>query len=106
MNKIEAQQLIQEMQQLANGAQNKPVLQETETQLESFGNLFAEQLNKVNQASQETASLQDKFVLGDPDVTLPQVMIASQKSSLYTQFLVEARNKMISAYNEIMNMSV
>lgn len=106
MNKIEAQQLLREMHDLAKQAQGQSHQTGSAEQAGKFGDVLIQQIDKVNEANQVATDLKDRFVLGDPNVSLPQAMIASQRSSLYTTFLTEARNKVINAYNEIMNMSV
>jgi flagellar hook-basal body complex protein FliE len=44
--------------------------------------------------------------MGDPNVSLSEVMIASQKSSLAFSAMVEVRNKFLEAYKEVMSMPV
>ena len=39
-------------------------------------------------------------------VTLPEVMIALQKASLSFQAMTEVRNRLVNAYQEIMNMPI
>ena len=46
------------------------------------------------------------FEMGDPNVDLADTMLALQKSSLSFQALSQVRNKLVSAYQEIMNMQV
>ena len=43
---------------------------------------------------------------GDKSVALPEVMIALQKASLSFQAMTEVRNRLVSAYQEIMNMPI
>lgn len=71
-----------------------------------FGQILKSQLDQVN-ARQETAKqLSERFSLGDDSVNLSDVMIASQKSGIALQTTVQLRNKLVSAYHEIMNMQV
>jgi flagellar hook-basal body complex protein FliE len=39
-------------------------------------------------------------------VNLPEVMIALQKASLSFQAMTEVRNKLVNAYQDIMNMPI
>lgn len=71
-----------------------------------FGNLLSDSLQSVNQLQKQSGALQTAFEKGDPGVSLPEVMIASQKSSVAFQATVEIRNKMVDAYQEVMRMSV
>jgi flagellar hook-basal body complex protein FliE len=43
---------------------------------------------------------------GDKSVALPEVMIAWQKASLSFQAMTEVRNRLVNAYQEIMNMPI
>jgi flagellar hook-basal body complex protein FliE len=60
----------------------------------------------VNQTEQSAAKLSDAFQRGDPGVELPQVMLEMQKASVSFRALTEVRNRVVSAYQEIMNMQV
>jgi flagellar hook-basal body complex protein FliE len=51
-------------------------------------------------------SMQQAFVLGDDKVSLSNVMIDMQKANIAFQTTVQVRNKVIAAYNDIMNMQV
>jgi flagellar hook-basal body complex protein FliE len=44
--------------------------------------------------------------MGDPNVNLVDVMIASQKASVAFEATVQVRNKMVEAYQEVMRMSI
>ena len=46
------------------------------------------------------------FGIGDDKVSLSDVMISMQKASIGFQATVQVRNKLVSAYHEIMNMQV
>ena len=46
------------------------------------------------------------FERGAPGVDLPQVMIEMQKSSVSFRAVTEVRNRLVSAYQDIMNMPV
>jgi flagellar hook-basal body complex protein FliE len=56
---------------------------------------------------QNTAAGEAKaFEIGAPNVSLNDVMIDGQKANLGLQFGLQVRNKLVSAYNDIMQMSV
>jgi flagellar hook-basal body complex protein FliE len=50
--------------------------------------------------------MSERFSLGDDSVNLSDVMIASQKSTIAMQASIQVRNKLVVAYNDIMNMSI
>ena len=47
-----------------------------------------------------------RFQQGDAAVSLPDVMIAMQNSSLQFEAATQVRNRLVAAYQEIMNMQV
>ena len=59
----------------------------------------------ASQAKAERAG-QGVSRMGDDSVSLSDVMIAMQKASINFQATVQVRNKLVSAYHEIMNMQV
>lgn len=71
-----------------------------------FSQILRGALNEVNNTQVKADSLGKEFQLGNPNVTLEETMVAMQKSSLSLQFLVQVRNKFVSAYHDIMNMPV
>ena len=44
--------------------------------------------------------------MGDDSVTLPETMVAMQKASISFEAVTQVRNRLLSAYQEIMNMQV
>ena len=70
----------------------------------SFGDMFKSAVDTVNDNQSRASELTQRYELGDPEVDLPEVMIALQKSSVSFQAMTEVRNKMVEAYKQIMNM--
>ncbi len=71
-----------------------------------FSSLLENSINKVNSMQQEADTLKNSYEMGAPDLDLPTVMIAMQKSSLAFEAVTQVRNKFLSAYQEIMSMPV
>jgi flagellar hook-basal body complex protein FliE len=71
-----------------------------------FATLLSKGIDSVNQMDQSATKLSDAFQRGDPGVELPQVMIEMQKASVSFRALTEVRNRVVSAYQDIMNMQV
>lgn len=63
-------------------------------------------IDGVNQLQKHSSGLAKAYELGDPKVSLSEVMVASQKSSVSFQAMTQVRNKLVEAYQEIMNMPV
>ena len=73
---------------------------------ERFGDLLVDAIDQVNALQTDSARLARAVESGDPSVTLTQTMIASQKASVAFQATTEVRNKLIKAYETIMNMPI
>ncbi len=107
MSMIKAQQILGAMQNLELKAQGKTLaIDSADDKVEKFSNILMQQLNNINEAQNKAEELQDKFTLGDPNVSLVEVKAAELKASIGTHGLVYVRNEVVKAYNEIMNMSI
>lgn len=71
-----------------------------------FSNLLRQGIDSVNQTQQSASSLASAFEKGTPGVELPQVMLEMQKASVSFRALTEVRNRLVNAYQEIMNMPI
>ncbi len=71
-----------------------------------FSNVLKSSLEGVAKMQNHAEAMQKSFVLGDDKVSLSNVMIDMQKANIAFQTTVQVRNKVIAAYNEIMNMQV
>jgi flagellar hook-basal body complex protein FliE len=71
-----------------------------------FATALKTMLDDVNGAQSKAKVMGERFALGDDSVNLSDVMIASQKASIAFQATVQVRNKLVSAYQDIMNMQV
>lgn len=71
-----------------------------------FATVLKSSLDGIAQAQARSDDMQKAFVLGDPRVSLSDTMIEMQKASINFQAAVQVRNKVVQAYNDIMNMQV
>lgn len=97
--------LINQMRTMASEAEGIKVDSVSSGQ-GAFGSFLQQALGQVNNLSQTADGLKTRFELGDPNVSLGEVMIASQKSSLGFEATLRVRNKVVQAYQDIMNMPV
>jgi flagellar hook-basal body complex protein FliE len=72
----------------------------------AFAALMGKAVNTVNSQELTAGKMADAFQRGDPGVELPQVMLEMQKASVSFRALTEVRNRVVSAYQEIMNMQI
>lgn len=71
-----------------------------------FSQALKSSLDQVNQVQLKAETLGKNFVMGDDSVSLSDVMIAGQKANISFQAAVQVRNKLVSAYHDIMNMQI
>ena len=72
----------------------------------AFANMLNQAFENVNFLQNDSTNKQTRFDLGDRSVTLSDVMLASQKSSISFEATIQIRNKMIEAYKKISQMQI
>ena len=72
----------------------------------NFSDVLKQSLDSVNSSQVQADDLNKKFAMGDDTVSLSDVMIAQQKASINFQATLQVRNKLVTAYHDIMNMQV
>ncbi|HAO32739.1 MAG TPA: flagellar hook-basal body complex protein FliE [Candidatus Competibacter sp.] len=72
---------------------------------DDFAAVFKAMLGDVNQSQQRATRMAEAFDQGQ-EQDLAGVMIAQQKARLNFQATLQARNKLVSAYQDIMNMPI
>ena len=71
-----------------------------------FAQVLKNSIDKVNQTQQQADQMGTKLAAGDTSQNLHEVMIALQTASVSFQEMVQVRNKLVSAYQDVMNMSI
>ncbi|PCS21985.1 flagellar hook-basal body complex protein FliE [Candidatus Enterovibrio escicola] len=95
----EMQNIALEMRSLGRTETSQEVNQD-------FGTLLSSAIQKVNGLQKTSSDLAVRFDRGDRSLSLSDVMIASNKSSVAFEATVQTRNKLVEAYKELMNMPV
>jgi len=72
----------------------------------NFFNCIENTLNKINLTQKNAKKHSQDFILDKPGVSLSDAMIDLQKSAITIHLAVQLRNKLVSSYQEIMNMQV
>jgi flagellar hook-basal body complex protein FliE len=109
MSQMEINNILAQIRSLS--AQTKvstaqaPQAQQTQGPSE-FANIMKSGLDVVNQNQAKADQMTDAFSRGAPGVELPQVMLATAKASVSFHALSEVRNRLVSAYQDIMNMQL
>ncbi len=71
-----------------------------------FAQVLQSALKDVSAAQNEARAMSREFSAGNPDVNIQDVMVNLEKASLSFQQMVQVRNRLVSAYQDIMNMPV
>ena len=107
MSEIGIESVLSQIRALSSTAQGTAAATAKEgAERPDFAGLLQESVNNVNDIQKTAGNMAAAFEAEDPNVDLAQVMIAVEKSGLAFQALTQVRNKLISAYQEIMNMPV
>ncbi len=107
MSDITISPMLAEMRRLssaASGQISEKSVSDTETKSPNFAELLKQTIDSVNGLSQEAESLKTRFESGEKNINLAQVMVASQKSSVSFQAMLQVRNKLVDAYKDVINM--
>jgi flagellar hook-basal body complex protein FliE len=109
MSQLEINQVLAQIRSLSAQTQvgTAPAPQQTQqTGPSQFANILRAGLDAVNEHQAKAEQLTDAFSRGTPGVELPQVMLEASKASVSFKALSEVRNRLVSAYQDIMNMQM
>lgn len=104
MSNVGITQMLAEMQRLAGAAGVQAPESAQAADATGFAELLKASIDGVNKTQAAATEMAAALERGDPNVSLPEVMIALQKASLSFQAMTEVRNRLVTAYQEIMNM--
>lgn len=71
-----------------------------------FAQVLKSSIDKVNETQQAAEQMSEKLAAGDTTQNLHEVMIALQTASVSFQEMVQVRNRLVNAYQDIMNLQV
>lgn len=71
-----------------------------------FGDILKNAVDGVSEVQADAKKMAVAYEQGVPGIDLPQVMIAAEKSSVSFQALTQVRNRLVSAYEDIMKMPI
>ena|SRR5436190_4220957 len=78
---------------------------QTQPASESFGSVLGKMVSEVND-SQHVAAEAVRTLQSGGNVSLHQAVIAMEEANISFQLMVEVRNKMLEAYQELMRMQI
>lgn len=106
MNEINVDRLLLQMRSMAAQSQGLQVNTNQTEGMTDFSTLLKSSVDKVNEVQQQAGQLTTAFELGDKNVNLADVMIGLQKANLSFQAMTQVRNRLVSAYQDVMNMQL
>ncbi|HKJ10261.1 MAG TPA: flagellar hook-basal body complex protein FliE [Gammaproteobacteria bacterium] len=102
---IDVNQILAQMRAMAAASQGtQPSSGADAAPGADFASLLKQSVDSVNETQQQAGKLTDAFVKGDPNTNLSEVMVAVQKAGLSFEAMTQVRNKLVAAYQEVMNM--
>lgn len=69
-----------------------------------FSALLQQSIASVNDTQQSAGKMAEAFETGAANISLADVMVANQKASVSFQAMLQVRNKLVEAYQDVMNM--
>ena len=72
----------------------------------SFGQVLQQSINRVNEQQSVATNMMTDFQNGNAETSVAEVMVSMQKASLSFTAMTQVRNKLVDAYQEIMNMPI
>lgn len=98
-------QMLSELQGMAQAAAGKPVGAGAAPGAD-FGAVLKGALQQVSRGQEQAQQMAGEFSAGTAGVNLQDVMINLQKANIAFQQLVQVRNRLVAAYQDVMNMQV
>ncbi|WP_019450514.1 flagellar hook-basal body complex protein FliE [Cupriavidus sp. BIS7] len=98
--------MLQQLRGLAQVAGGGTTTQAATAATESFSGELQRSLQRLNATQDRAYGKAEAFELGKPGVSLNDVMIDMQKANISFQTAVQVRNRLTTAYQEMMNMTV
>lgn len=108
MSSIDVNSVLTQIRSLSQQASLRPLVSDPSgpqaPPSQGFGAMVRQGIARVADTQNAAGKLQQKFELGDPDTDLATVMVASAKAQVSFRAMVEVRNRVVSAYQDVMNM--
>ena len=97
-------QLLSQLQAASQRAAGEPAA--APSGAGDFAALLQSSLEQVSNAQAGAKELAKSLELGSPNVNIEDVIISLQKADVSFQAMVQVRNKLVEAYQQVLNMPV
>ena len=105
MSEMNVNQVLAQMRAMSLEASNNKA-EETSGGGADFAAMLKQTIGAVNDTQQTAGKMTEAFETGDTHVSLAEVMVATQKASVSFQAMLQVRNKLVEAYQNVMNMPI
>ena len=106
VSNVDMNSVLMQMRALAARAEGGALPNASASATNGLGATFKQALDQVNATQMRASEMSTALETGASQADIAEVMLALQKASLSFQAVVQVRNKMVAAYQEIMNMQV
>lgn len=106
MSSVDMTQLLNRLRATAAVAEGRAPEAVSSGERVDFAALLKQSLDTVNDIQQSSNDMATRIDSGDAQVSLEEVMMAKQKASIAFEAMVQVRNKLVSAYQEVMAMQI
>jgi flagellar hook-basal body complex protein FliE len=112
MSNMNVQQVLAQMRVLEAqaksqiGPESLSVNELQNTQKTDFSEVLASSVNNINDNLMNAGAMAKAFEKGESNISMAELMINMEKASVSFQAMTSVRNKLLTAYQEIMNMPV
>lgn len=99
--------LLQQMQAAAAQAGTQPTAAETSrAQGGSFAEALTQSIDRIDALKDNAVASGQAYESGEPGVAINDVMVNMAKADVATNMGIQVRNRVVNAYQDIMNMQV
>jgi len=107
MSDMNVDQVLAQMRLLAAKAQGEQSTSDTQPiQGVNFSEVMGNSINAVNDAQKMSGALKKRFEMGDQNVSMVDIAVASEKAKIAFTAMTEVRSKLVDAYKAVMSMPV
>ena len=108
MSQMEINQVLAQMQALRAQMQSQPDPMPAPAAAggPDFSQVLGQAINQVSNQQQQAQAMVQAFENGSSTASVAEVMIQMQKASLSFEAMSQVRNRLVDAYQDIMNMPI
>jgi flagellar hook-basal body complex protein FliE len=106
MSQIDINSVLAQMRAIAAQAQSLEAKAAPAAGAADFKTLMSQAFDQVNETQHAAGRMAQAFERGDKDIDVAEVMVALQKADVSFQAISQVRNRLVSAYQDIMNMPI